>query len=153
VNGLTEVPQYCEHRNFSTECRKCHDKSLKPIVSDNDDHLTEQVRCKRCDSENRADPKKKKLGCKVCLYVWKDKWPKVDFENSHGSELKVQFRKFRREHWREIPKQRQRAIEAGMNLSEEYSKFYQIWLNHLRRRPGFNRSPSKNHIGIWYIRE
>ena len=145
---MTEVLEWCEHRNIALSCGICLGKPRKTIEFIDESLFTENVRCKLCDSETRARPNLKTYRCKVCLFrSKKDEWPNYDLA---GDE---EFRRFRRGHWKQIPKWRQEEIEYSENLSEEYMEFYRYWLDCLHTRPGFKRSPSKNRDGHFYMIE
>ena len=147
---MTGVPKWCVHKNIAYSCTICQGKPPKKIEFIDESLFTENVRCKLCDSETRARPKLKTYKCNVCLFRSnKNGWPNYNLQKKGDEE----FRRFRRGHWKKIPKWRQEEIVSGKNLSEEYMEFYSAWLDCLRTRPGFKRSPSKNRDGHYYMRE
>ena len=76
---MTEVLEWCEHRNIALSCGICLGKPRKTIEFIDESLFTENVRCKLCDSETRARPNLKTYRCKVCLFrSKKDEWPNYD---------------------------------------------------------------------------
>jgi len=142
--------KFCKHDNLEFSCHLCNPSSFSPKVVESVEHLfTEQVRCKRCDSPTVSNPKRKTYGCPVCLFnSHKETWPfdsdatiEVPEPTHHGggiyrvqvhSEMMKEIKKFRKNHWSKIPKERREEIISGTNLSEEYTRIYKYLLKFLR---------------------
>jgi hypothetical protein len=120
-------------------------KVVEPAVHE----FTEHVRCKRCDLPSVSKPKLKTYRCTICLFRSnKESWPfdsdasiEVPEQKHHGggmyrvqvhSPMIKEIKKFRKNHWIKIPKERRLEILSGANLSEEYSRKYKQLLKFLR---------------------
>ena len=141
---------FCIHKNLPFSCPSCNpNPPVNKVVESTEDDFTEKVRCKRCDSPTVSNPKRKTYGCPVCLFnSHKETWPfdsnaTIEVpEPTHGgggiyrvqvhSEMMKEIKKFRKNHWINIPKERLSEILSGINLSEEYSKIYKELLKFLR---------------------
>ena len=140
--------KFCKHGNLEFSCHLCNPSSINSKVVESVEHLfTEQVRCKRCDSPTISKPNLKTFRCPVCLFRSnKNSWPfdpnastEVP-ENKGGwgrfqvhSPMIKEIKKFRKNHWIKIPKERREEILSGANLSEEYTRIYKHLLKFLRR--------------------
>jgi hypothetical protein len=128
---LIRIPGYCEICNRSP-------KPQEEEGEDDESVFSEVLNCRRCDSPNRSNPKRKTYACPVCLYRSnKERWPRYRFglepreEDESAREFEArrweqlrEFKKFKKLQWGKIPKERRREIKSKKDLSDDFLRFY-----------------------------